>query len=289
MMATNNAINANSTTPLPIIDGGTGVNAVTISPAATSFAGWDANKNLSMNNGIQGYTTTTTAAGTTTLTVASAQQQFFTGVLGQTVIMPVTATLALGQSYYIVNNCNFGSSSYIIVNSSGGNNIGVLFPGMNAVITCVGNGTAASAWDCTVSNGNGVVASWIPVFTFTTPGNLSVSYATQSGTYYQIGRIIFANFTLICTPTFTTSSGSFNVTGLPLPANAGILNPGSAVMSGTFSWPTLTTTINSIVANGNNYLNFYASGNGVPAVNLTPANFTTTQAVTIYCSTYYVI
>ena len=77
-MATNNAINANSVTPLAIVNGGTGVNAVTIAPTATAFAGWDANKNLSTNNLLNGYTTTATAAGTTTLTVGSTYLQYFT-------------------------------------------------------------------------------------------------------------------------------------------------------------------------------------------------------------------
>src|SRR6185295_5390267 len=103
-MTTNNSINANSVTPLPIVDGGTAVTSVTTSPTATAFAGWDANKNLSANNLIEAYTTTATAAGTTTLTVASTAQQFFTGTSTQTVVLPVTSTLVLGQIFRIVNN-----------------------------------------------------------------------------------------------------------------------------------------------------------------------------------------
>ena len=36
--------------PLSIALGGTGVSSVTVSPAASAWAGWDANKNLSANN-----------------------------------------------------------------------------------------------------------------------------------------------------------------------------------------------------------------------------------------------
>src|SRR6185437_7647233 len=89
---------------VPIAKGGTSVTSVTTAPTATAWAGWDANKNLSANNNIQGYTTTATAAGTTTLLVGSSYQQYFTGSTTQTVVMPVTSTLVTGQSWNIVNN-----------------------------------------------------------------------------------------------------------------------------------------------------------------------------------------
>jgi hypothetical protein len=144
MSTINNAINANTTSPLPIIDGGTGFNAVTIAPAATAWAGWDANKNLSMNNALEGYATTATAAGTTTLTVASAYQQFFTGSTTQTVQMPVTSTLVLGQSWLIVNN----SSGVVTVQSSGSNTITSMAPATQAIITCIlTSGTTAASWN----------------------------------------------------------------------------------------------------------------------------------------------
>jgi len=58
--------------------------------------------------------------------------------------------------------------------------------------------------------------SWTPTFTFGTPGNLSVSYATQTGIYTRIGSMVFYSFTLTCTPTFTTSSGLLTIGGLPI-------------------------------------------------------------------------
>ena len=77
---------------------------VSSTPSASGIAVWDANSNLSANSTINGYATTATAAGTTTLTVASKYQQYFTGSTTQTVVMPNTSTLALGQSYLLVNN-----------------------------------------------------------------------------------------------------------------------------------------------------------------------------------------
>jgi hypothetical protein len=100
-------------------------------------------KNLLANNVIAGYATTATAAGTTTLTSASAAIQDFTGTTTQTVVMPVTSTLALGFPFKIRNL----STRAVTVNSSGGNAIVVLAPSTQAVVTCIlTSGTTAASW-----------------------------------------------------------------------------------------------------------------------------------------------
>lgn len=66
--------------------------------------------------GAGGYMTTVTAGGTTTLTVESTAQQYFTGTTTQTVVLPVTSTLTLGQVFKIVNN----STGLVRVEASGG-------------------------------------------------------------------------------------------------------------------------------------------------------------------------
>lgn len=141
-MATNNSINA--PIPFAIAQGGTGVTSVTTSPTASSWAGWDANKNLSANSLIDGYTTTATAAGTTTLLVGSTKQQYFTGATTQTVLLPVTSTLALGQSFYIVNN----SSGVVTVQSSGANTIQAMAANTTLLVTVIlTSGTTAASWN----------------------------------------------------------------------------------------------------------------------------------------------
>jgi len=140
-MATNNVIN--SPKPFPIADGGTAVSSVTTSPTATSFAGWDANRNMSADSFLSGYTTTATAAGTTTLTVNDTFQQFFTGVTTQTVVLPVTSTLVLGQAFFIVNN----SSGVVTVQSSGANTIQAMAANTTLMVTCIlTSGTSAASW-----------------------------------------------------------------------------------------------------------------------------------------------
>jgi hypothetical protein len=92
---------------------------------------------------IDGYVTTATAAGTTTLTVASAGQQFFTGSTTQTVVLPVTSTLVLGQQFEIVNN----STGAVTVNSSGSNLVYTLAPNEAVTVTCIlTSGTTAASW-----------------------------------------------------------------------------------------------------------------------------------------------
>jgi hypothetical protein len=97
-----------------------------------------------INNIKLGYTTTATAAGTTTLTVASNYQQFFTGTTTQTIVLPVTSTLALGISYLIENN----STGLLTVQSSGLNTITTISSGVTASFTCILiTGTTAASWD----------------------------------------------------------------------------------------------------------------------------------------------
>jgi hypothetical protein len=92
---------------------------------------------------IDGYATTATAAGTTTLTVASAGQQFFTGTTTQTVVLPVTSTLVLGQQYRVVNN----STGAVTVQSSGTNTIQVLANNTELLLTCIAiTGTDVASW-----------------------------------------------------------------------------------------------------------------------------------------------
>lgn len=162
-----------SGTAIPIANGGTAKTSVTTAPAATSWAGWDANSNLSANNVLEGYATTATAAGTTTLTVGSAYQQFFTGTTTQTVVLPVTSTLVLGQKFLITN----ASSGIVTVESSGANTVIAQSGSSSYLYTCVlTSGTTAASWYAVPYSGGGAVTPTVTVITsgsgtFTTPSN----------------------------------------------------------------------------------------------------------------------
>jgi hypothetical protein len=91
-----------------------------------------------------GYTTTATAAGTTTLTATSNRYQRFTGSTTQTIVLPVTSTLATGVVYEIEN----ASTGNLTVNSSGGNLVITIIPGVSVQCMCIGTSlTTAADWD----------------------------------------------------------------------------------------------------------------------------------------------
>lgn len=92
------------------------------------------------------YSTTATAAGTTTLLNTSSYKQFFTGATTQTVLLPVTSTMSLGQQFLIVND----SSGVVTVQSSGANTLQAMAASTEMLITCIslsGTGTASWSWD----------------------------------------------------------------------------------------------------------------------------------------------
>lgn len=170
---------ANGTAGQALLSAGTTLAPVWTSPqttpTASTNAAWDANKNLSANNFLAGYTTTATAAGTTTLVVGSTQQQYFTGTTTQTLVLPVTSTLVLGFSYIVTNN----STGVVTVQSSGANNILAQGAGTTAIYTVIlTSGTTAASWNYTYVGNGGFVTPTVQKFTsgsgtYTTPANVT--------------------------------------------------------------------------------------------------------------------
>lgn len=139
---------------LAVARGGTGVGSVTTTPTATSFAGWDANSNLTANNCNSGGDINSSAGGTITLTAASPRFLYPTAGVVQTIVMPVVSTLTIGTKYTIYNP----DYHVFTVQSSGGNTIGVFYSNQSssiASITCIAiTGTGASSWLFEAANTN---------------------------------------------------------------------------------------------------------------------------------------
>jgi hypothetical protein len=131
-----------------------------------------------------GYTTTATAAGTTTLTATSNRYQRFTGSTTQTIVLPVTSTLATGVLYEIEN----ASTGNLTVNSSGGNLIITVIPGVSVQCMCIGTAaTTAADWDpeynefATITGTGSVALSAGPTFTGTlTAATISATTLTET-------------------------------------------------------------------------------------------------------------
>lgn len=117
--------------------------AVASAATASTLGSRDSSANFFANNLTPNFTTTATAAGTTTLTVASSSIQYFTGSTTQTVVLPVTSTLAQGFTFYIQND----STGDVAVQSSGANETLTLGSGSGALFRCIlTSGTTAASW-----------------------------------------------------------------------------------------------------------------------------------------------
>lgn len=103
----------------------------------------DANANVQANNFIEKFSTTVTAAGTTTLTVGSNGLQQFTGITTQNVALPDATTLAVGQSFYLLNR----STGNVTVKMNGGTTLQVMTANSQLVVTVTNIGTSAGVWD----------------------------------------------------------------------------------------------------------------------------------------------
>ncbi len=134
------------------------------------------------------------------------------------------------------------------------------------------------------------VTAWTPVFTFSTPGDLSVVYTQQTGLYSRIGSIVHIILYLACTPTFTTASGSVNITGLPFTSNSTSNNISiGALFVQAPNFPASTTSLFSQIAANTSLVTIFAAGSGVNAVNFGVTQFTTGVARTIQTNLTYLV
>ena len=206
---------------LAIANGGTGVTSVTNAQTASAWAGWDANGNLSANNVVNEYATTTQAGGTTTLTVASSKLQYFPGSSGQTVLLPVVSTLALGHTFYITAPKN--SLGTLSIKSSGSNAIISLSGDQTAVLTCISlSGTTAASWNYTL-----LTSGAIGVINL---GNLnSLAYYSSNPLGNTLSAIATANSAVLVT----------NSTGVP--SWSGTMTNGQLIIGSTGDAPVAAT------------------------------------------------
>lgn len=131
------------------------------------------------------------------------------------------------------------------------------------------------------------ITTFTPAVTFATPGDLSVSYAQQYGGYYKIGGVYFVTLGLEFTPTFTTASGNFHITGLPAaPTYANMALTPNIV--GGITFPAGATALAAQTQSSQTYLQIYAYGSAVAVSDVLQAtNFTTTVTAFMFLTGFY--
>ncbi len=124
--------------------------------------------------------------------------------------------------------------------------------------------------------------AWTPSITFVSPGDLSVAYGTRVGFYSRVGSEVNVIVTLVFTPTYTTATGNFSITGLPITSVSTSSSNATGVcqiQSPTF--PAGTTSPFLQVTPNTSVIAVKCSGSGVSAANFSVTQFLTGVAYTI--------
>jgi hypothetical protein len=127
--------------------------------------------------------------------------------------------------------------------------------------------------------------NWTPTFSFLSPGNLSVVYATQTGVYVRIGAAVYYAFTLVATPTFTTASSLAFINGLPINAGTTTGYIGSCLSNAI----TFTGYLGLQNAGGTGYMYIYQSLSSAGSGFLATTNFTSGVQFTVVGSGFYFV
>jgi hypothetical protein len=128
--------------------------------------------------------------------------------------------------------------------------------------------------------------TFTPTITFATPGNLSVAYTVQNGTYTRIGNKVFYTVHVAGTVTYTTASGNIRFAGLPFTV-ASAESVGTLVMSGWTETATNFQVSAAEAVNATTYLQPVTVGSGTSLSGLTQAQVTTGKVVNAYISGHY--
>lgn len=133
--------------------------------------------------------------------------------------------------------------------------------------------------------------TWTPVITFTTPGDLAITYSTQRGDYVRSGEIVTASWGATSSPNdfdHTTASGSLQLTGLPCAsANVHV----DTIWFGTVDWRGITkanyTQVTPRLLNNSSTITFIIVGSGQTPTNVAAADMPTNATASLRGSITY--
>lgn len=132
------------------------------------------------------------------------------------------------------------------------------------------------------------VETWTPVLTFATPGDLSVAYTVQQGSWQRLGRLIAWDFSIVTsTFTHTTAAGDLRITGLPFTCD----NVTGRIPQGSGAWQGITKANYSQVMfdvnPGTAYISPSICGSAQSWVTVTKADMPTAGTVKLVANGIY--
>jgi hypothetical protein len=241
--------------------------------------------NVSITNSeFEGAASTSMVWTNTTLKTASSVGQSVGILVENNLIIPVGGQfcidMANGTPLNVTGNY-FGNSSVAKIN------------GLTNVFTYIDIGNVSGGGTYTsgspsqqfraIDNG-----TFTPVLTFSTPGNLAVTYSTQIGKYtVNQNRVFYDILILTSAFTFTTASGNMRVTGLPYSCSStSNYNPPAAMLFQGITKAGYTQFAAAPIF-GTSFIEFSASGTGVSISGVTAADVPTGGTVYLALSGSY--
>lgn len=133
---------------------------------------------------------------------------------------------------------------------------------------------------------NTLTTSFTPLFSFVTPGDLSVSYATQTGSYSIMGPAIYVVINLFFTPTFSTASGNIIITGFPF-SSSGEFGFTTGNLNANITWPAGVTQMAPFISNATTTATLAGIGSAINRTSFTNSNVTSGVQTNISFSGFY--
>lgn len=158
------------------------------------------------------------------------------------------------------------------------------FPALTAgQLVRVNDGGTALTTDAFVSS-----AAWTPVLTADTPGDLAITYSSQLGKYVRIGNLMVLTAYIAASAfTFTTTTGSVLISGLPVASSITTKQVGGSGYMGNVTWVG-KTQISVVLDNGVIRLYGWQSGDAAPVI-MTFNRFTTASPPIISFTLVYLV
>ena len=167
--------------------------------------------------------------------------------------------------------------------------------GMSATNMSLTTPTLGVADATSVNFGGGALANYVPktsftpTFTFSTPGDLTVSYAIQDGRYVRIGDVVYFYYLVRFTPTYTTASANARFGGFPISIDTAFSFQSNASTSqGTATWPTGVTQIFFIPSTTSTFV-LAGVGSATAQTNFTVTQFPTGVQQTVSATGFYFV